>query len=221
MPAGPVRIWCLVVLLASAQLACGGVYGTPPPGVSGELAAIDAAMAQAVVGSLVFDAPTSMALSETEEVRLLVSASMTEAELSALLEQDGRVVAGSLEVTPRMRAELIGQSPEAFEIRALHLEAEQLLGMESPAEWRWLVTPLKAGEQALLLTVARLVQFEGDDYWSAIESYRQPIEVTVTTAQRLAQIDWEWVVGIGLTGILIPALWRLIDRRSRGPAAKK
>jgi hypothetical protein len=46
-------------------------------------------------------------------------------------------------------------------------------------------------------------------------SYENTVAVNVTLAQRLAHFDWKWLVGILLTGMLIPAIWRFIDRRQK------
>jgi hypothetical protein len=35
-------------------------------------------------------------------------------------------------------------------------------------------------------------------------------------AQRIQSLNWEWIAGIVLTAILIPALWRWIDNRKGG-----
>jgi len=45
--------------------------------------------------------------------------------------------------------------------------------------------------------------------------------VRVTLAKRLQQTDWKWLVGIILTALVIPALWRWWDSRQKKAQAAK
>ena len=68
------------------------------------------------------------------------------------------------------------------------------------------------------MVVYRLLQYQGQDYWREVETYKTNINVNVTVAQRIQSIDWKWLAGILITALLIPAFWRWIDNRKKGVA---
>ena len=70
----------------------------------------------------------------------------------------------------------------------------------------------------LELTLYRQIQYDGQAYWRMVETYKNTIHITVSAKQQLLQFDWKWLVGILLTAILVPALWRFIDLRKKKKA---
>jgi hypothetical protein len=71
------------------------------------------------------------------------------------------------------------------------------------------------------LTLFRQVQYNGQAYWRMLETYKNKIHISVSMEQRLRGFDWYWLAGILLTTLLIPAIWRFIDRRNKKNAASR
>lgn len=194
-----------------------GVGGpSTSPNLDAQFTEIDEALRQGLEGSLAYNAPESMRLDETVTVELLLNPSLSPEQLGEQITEGGEVVTATVEVTPRMKAELKAQDQQAFDIQPLHDTPEQLVSGTQTTEWRWWVTAKKGGLQQLTLVVYRLVRFEGQDYWREVETYRSDIEVKVTMLGRLKAWDWKWLLGILLTAILIPAFWRWADKRNKG-----
>lgn len=234
----PIRIALASLVLLFVQLACGAgatpaptVPGTEAPAatylaptavtIEGALAQVDRQLEQTMSAAITYNVPSSMNVEETKTIQLLISPSLSANELKGQLNEPGTVITATVSVTPRMRAELRGADPDAFTIQPLHDNPEQLLSNVEPTEWRWTIKAEKAGVQELTLTLYRLIEFGNKEYWRQV-TYENSVTVNVTLAQRLANFNWEWLVGILLTGILIPALWRVIDKRQKSrPKAKK
>jgi hypothetical protein len=184
------------------------------------LGQIDQVLTQTMAGHLAYNLPATMQLDEKTTIQLVMSPSLSPHDIGTQITEAGVVTTAEVIITPRMRAELISADPGAFVIQALHADAEQLMSASEPTEWRWTVTAKKDGQQILTLTVYRLVQYNGKDYWREI-SYEHNIQVQVTPWQRLQQLNWEWIVGIIATGILVPAIWRWVDQRQKKPSRRK
>jgi hypothetical protein len=193
-----------------------------PPSLDEQLAKIDEILKQSVAASIAYNAPSEMHLNETVTVQLLLNPSLTEQELKKQVSEPGPIhSSGNVSVTPRTRAELITQDPDAFTINQIPENPEQLINPNGTTEWKWLLTARKEGQQTLTLVIYRLVQYEGRDYWLNVQSYKADINVNVTLGQRVQFIDWKWWVGVLVTAILIPAFWRWVDHRKRDEAASK
>jgi hypothetical protein len=111
-----------------------------------------------------------------------------------------------------MKAELRAEDMQAFAIQAFHDLPEQVVLTDVPTEWRWSVTAKKAGDQVITLTLYRQIKYNDQLYWRMAGTYQNKVHISISPGQRLLKFDWKWLVGILLTAILIPALWRLIDR---------
>jgi hypothetical protein len=128
---------------------------------------------------------------------------------------DVTVASSEVEITNRMKAVLTSSDPDAFTIQLLHDDPEQVISSFETTDWRWSITAKKEGTKTLELVLYRLVQFEGNDYWRPVETYRSDIVVVVTPAQRMKELDWKWIIGIVVTLLLIPAFWRWYDERKK------
>jgi hypothetical protein len=195
--------------------------GDGGPTLAEQLAEIDQLFEEAMQANFAYNAPENMELNQTSTIRLLLNPSAGPDELATQVAEKGsNVVQGSLEITPRMKAELRAQDEDAMLVRPLHDSAEQLVSPEETTKWEWWVTARKEGQQRLTLIVYRLVKYEGHEYWREVTSYQSDIAITVTLAQRIQALDWSWIIGILATAILIPALWRWIDsRKDKGSGA--
>jgi len=195
----------------------GEVQQTAPtiPSIQSELKQVDEVIERTMSGSIAHSAPSSMARGETKKIQVLISPSTSPEELEREITESGKVLSASLEITPRMKVELRPVDKDAFEVLALHDNAEQLLSDTGPTQWEWLIKANQGGSQLLILTVYRLVKYAGNSDWRLVKSYEDAIRVEVSLPQRLRSFDWKWILGILLTALLIPALWRWVDRRKK------
>ena len=136
--------------------------------------------------------------------------------------ESGAIVSAKVEVTPLMKAVLLPADAEALVVQDLHDTPVQLILTDEPTEWKWTVTGKKPGDQTIILSIYRLVKYDGQEYWRLINTYESRINVTVTIGQRLQVIDWKWLVGILLTLISIPAIWGIFkkDKDQSAPKSK-
>lgn len=194
--------------------------GEEGPTVGGPDELSDLFLAQAAMGNLAYNVPPSLELDGTAIVQLLLSPNQPETELEASISEEGEVITATLRMMPVMKAELRAADAEAFDIQALHADAAQPISLSDPTEWKWTLQARKGGDQTLVLTIYRPVEHEGQEYWFQ-KSYENTISVRVTLAKRLQQFDWKWIVGILLTALVIPAIWRWVDSRQKKANAAK
>jgi hypothetical protein len=177
--------------------------------------ALDDVLKEAMIGSLAYNAPEKMSLNASSTIQLLLNSSVSEQDLRSQITEAGIVASATVEITPRMRAELRAVDPDAFLITPLHSDDEQLILDGESTEWHWSVKALKNGNQTMILSVYRLIQYDGKEYWREVKTYQSNINVEVTLTERLLTYDWEWLASLILTAILIPALWRWWDGRKK------
>ena len=203
-----------IVVMPDEGNATQGAPATKPS-LAQQLAAVDEQLANAPTGNLAYNRPSSMQMEQTVELQLLLSPVASKQELQQSIKEPGQVVSATINITPRMKAELFGLDPGAFTITPRHASSEQLLSIIEPTEWLWKVTANKEGTQKLNLTVYRLVEFEGKEYWRVLREYEDVIQIDVTLGQRLAKFDWYWLAGIVLTGLALPAFFLWLQRRRK------
>jgi len=212
-----------LVVLTSCASSLPAYENTPPPSYTRVVAAptsgptdalvnVDDILSKALSASLAYNAPDQMLLYDERIIELLVNPSVSEQELGQQVEESGRVVTGTVQITPLMKAELKAQG-EAFDIIALHDTSEQPISSTETTRWQWQVTAKKEGTQRLTMVVYMLVKYDGKDYWREVETYRNDISVNVTFGQRLSQIDWKWLVGLILTSGVTPFAWGWVKKR--------
>jgi len=222
-----------VVILALLLSACGSAPATQAPAVTeaphftpeppfASMDLIDRVLRTANYGSIAYNAPEILKMGETTKIQLLLSPTQSAEELQQKIVESGQIVSAVIEVTPLMKAVLRPADSEAFIIQDLHDAAVQLILTGEPTEWKWALTAKKPGEQIIILSLYRLVKYDGQDYWRLVNTYESKIHVTVTIGQRLQMIDWKWLVGILLTLLSIPALWGIFrkGKKESGHAAK-
>jgi hypothetical protein len=201
---------------------------------------VDQQLKDLLNANIAFTRPDSMKLGDTTNVDLILNPSQSEADLATqvvkraalatstaqpgtLVAPGGQIISvetGQIEITPRMKAVLISQDPEAFLIAPAHDSAEQVISATDPTLWRWSVTAKKVGSQTLELVVYRLVKYDNQDFWREVQTYDADIKVQVTPLQQLQSLDWEWIAG----AILIPlavALWGWLRSRKKTAAPSR
>jgi hypothetical protein len=188
---------------------------TAQPSISEQLAEIDRLLSQSMLASIAFNAPSSMDLDGTTTIELLLNPALSPTQVGGQIIEPGQVVTASVEITPRMRAELFARDKDSFEIQSIQVGDEQVISGTETTRWSWYVTAKKSGQQALTLVVYRLVKYDGLDYWREVETYEADIYVKVTLGNQLRSLDWKWSTATIISAILIPAFWRWFDHRKK------
>ncbi len=186
-----------------------------------QMAQIDSILKQTIAASIAYNKPESMNLDQTTTIELLLNPTMSPEALGTQVTEPGQVTSASIQITPRMKALLIANDETAFIIKPIHDNPEQLVSDTETTRWSWLVTAKKSGTQRLTLVVYRLVQFDGQDYWREVQTYKADIDIKVTMFQRIAALDWAWIIGILVSAIAIPAFWRWYDNRKKQKSQKE
>lgn len=176
---------------------------------------IDAVLDQSTKGSIAYNAPTDMSLNETVTIELLLNPTLSEPALVEQVQEQGEVFSSQIEITPRMKAEILSSDKDAFVIQQIHDKPVQIVSGTNTTSWSWYVTAKKGGTQNLTIVLYRYVKFEGEEYWREVETYRSDIAVKVTLLDKLLALNWYWIAGIFVTAVLIPAFWRWMDLRGK------
>ena len=174
------------------------------------------------VGSALFNPPERMRQGETKMVEVRVvpvteeeieQDEQLQATLTADFEGEHEVLIIPLRVSTVMQAELSG---EAFTIVPL-MAKEQIQSPDGEAlRWIWEVTPEKAGEQRLTLTLSVVVNAEGMGDKNHVTTEVRQVQISgnpIYAASQFMTGNLEWIV----TGLLLPAVgWGWNKWRKRG-----
>jgi hypothetical protein len=196
----------------------------------------------AIKSSIAFNKPSQMELGQTASIELLVNPSMSEADLATqLVELSGLVtstagptliapsgeissiVTDRINITPRMKAVLKSEDPDAFFIEKMHDGDDQAISGLETTKWRWTVTAKKEGSKKLELIISRLLEVDGKEQWREVETYIADIDVEVNPIEKLWDLDWKWIASV----ILIPLVgviwgwWLNRKKKSRTAKARK
>jgi hypothetical protein len=166
------------------------VSETPTPDTS--TTAVDQILSQLVLGDVAFNAPEKINIEDTVSIRVALSPDQGAAAVSARIEEPGRIISETLQVSNLMQARLTG---EGFKIVAVTPEKQAV--SSGITEWLWDVTPLEEGKHQLTLSMDALITVNGEVVPKTLRTYRKPIEVEVTTAQAAGNLlsehgKWAW-----------------------------
>ena len=162
----------------------------PPPDTS--TTAVDQILSQLVLGDVAFNAPEKINIEDTVSIRVALSPDQGAAAVSARIEEPGKRIAETLQVSNLMQARLTG---EGFKIVAVTPEKQAV--SSGITEWLWDVTPLEEGKHQLTLSMDALITVNGEVVPKTLRTYRKPIDVDVTTAQAAGNLlsehgKWAW-----------------------------
>lgn len=179
----------------------------------------------------VFLPPTSMKLNQSYILDLYMSRSDSQAKLATAIvtanalatstSEAGTLIApggqtvevhgGQIEVSGNVRAELMSENPQAFEIESWN--GDGIRSVEGPTQviWQWRITPKQEGRQALILLIYQQVNINASVQWYSLPRERRVVKVDVTMGQRLSQLNWRWIISTVLAVLAIAALWRGIN----------
>ena len=196
---------------------------------------IDSQFQEFLKANIAFSAPETVKLNDTFTIELLLNPSLSQGELATHIVERGDLVTSTaqpgqlvnpqggnvsvnteeVEITKRMKADLISADPDAFGIKASHVDPEQVVSSTQTTVWRWSITAKKEGTKTLELVLYQLMKYDGKEFWPEVETYKANIVVKVTPVQRLRSVDWKWLVGILVTLLVIPAFWRWYDNKRK------
>ena len=163
---------------------------TPVPDTS--TATVDEILSQLVLGDVAFNAPEKINIEDTVSIRVALSPDQGAAAVGARIEEPGRIISETLQVSNLMQARLTG---EGFKIVAVTPEKQAV--SSGITEWLWDVTPLKEGKHQLTLSMDALITVNGEVVPKTLRTYRKPIEVEVTATQVAGNFlsehgKWAW-----------------------------
>ena len=96
---------------------------------------------------------------------------------------------------------------------------DQIVEENERSQWQWGVTPLTAGEHALVVTVTVKIKSKGEVHYKELETYKKAIDINANygySAAKFVNEHWEWFAGTILVPIIaffrkrIKALWQSI-----------
>jgi Divergent InlB B-repeat domain len=184
---------------------------TPPPGPGALFEEVDRMIRRLEVGSIAFNVPETLAVGDTEQVQLLLSAQQPISRLKEQLTELGDREGARIRVSDQMEARLTGQK---FKIEAVTPELQVVSG-EGVTEWKWDIEPTEAGTLDLHLTLTAIIQVRGADRAFRVDTFDRTLEVRVPFLSQLSSFvkaNWQWL----WTAILIPVVgWVLARRRRR------
>ncbi len=214
----------------------------PTLSVDEQFAQVEAELKRSMTGSFSYMAPATMKLDDTFIIQLLINPSLSPDELATkivessglatstmepgeLVTNDGaavNVISDRIEITPRMKAALMLEDLQAFDVQRLNDDDIQFVSATTPTEWQWAIKARKVGDQRIIILISRLVKIDGVESWRPVETYKADINVKVTALQRVSSLDWRWI----LTPIIGAALtwwaawfWRRYDERKKKNSA--
>lgn len=214
-------LFLLLVLLLLRTQSNFLAFPTPSPGdfappSAGLFNDVDAALEESVTGNIAYNTPDAMQLGDTVNIEVLLSPVQSGEELARQIGVPGELAFTELQVTDRMRATLQGADPDAFRIRPLQSDADQLVSTVEATSWRWSVEALEPGSQQLILIVERFVELDGEAYLRPVKSFQNTITIRVTAGQWVRRGGWMWL----LAAVAVPAVGLVafvMNRRRRRP----
>jgi len=182
---------------------------------SAEFAHVDEALARLEPARVAFDPQPRMRFAQSERVRVLLSRTMSAADLTTdLKRRSGRaenVATVEIRAAAEMEVRLTG---DAFDIAAITPSRQPVGGTEA-VEWTWTVTPKRGGTQKLYLAVDAVLIVGDDRVSRSIRVLERAIQVEITPVERVQAFvinNWQFLLGT----IAIPFLvWRWKNRRPR------
>ncbi len=159
--------------------------------------------------NIAFNPPKRLNIDDKHELNLILSFKDTIEQLKEIISYNEDIAEGySIKATNRMEANLMCYEEE-FAILNVTPEV-QAVSKEKLTEWKWIISPKKAGKYTLYLSIYALIEVNGRETPRSIKTFKKEIKVTVTGFQRITVFlcnNWKWLWSF----ILIPLggwLWK-------------
>ena len=186
---------------------------TPSMGLS-SVGLADQSVRELDWGNIAFNAPASMRYAQPQVVELLLSPSLSVADLQAQLQQKVGAESVPAQISNRMEAQLTG-SGFAIEAQMPDLQA---VTSQPITRWTWKVIPTGHGPQTLHLTLSAHIDVAGRDAPLVVRTFDREIRVNITIPQRVSgfiQKNWQWL----WVAIVVPIAGYLLKHRRKAPPA--
>jgi hypothetical protein len=183
---------------------------TAPPLPPSSVGLVDESVRQLDWGNIAFNAPASMRYAQPQVVELLLSPSLSVADLQAQLQQQVGAESARAQISNRMEAQLTGGG---FGIEA-QMPDLQAVTSQQTTRWTWKVTPTGHGPQTLHLTLSAHIDVAGRDAPLVVRTFDREIRVYITIPQRVSgfiQKNWQWLWAV----IVVPIAGYLWRRRKK------
>lgn len=162
-------------------------------------------------GEVVFTAPEQMRVADTYEVSLRIAAKDQNAGILEDLPEGATSTMAQEHITPVMEARLSGGA--GIDVQPLGKDEQSVAG-GGFAEWRWNVTPKRAGSQRLTATIiAHLTYPNGRDIPKTLRTLTRKVEVSANAGDSIKTFlatYWQWLT----TTLIIPIGLFLYRRRA-------
>ncbi len=188
--------------------------GSIPPELASSVELVDQIVRGLGWGNIAFNTPTRMTYAQPQSVELLLSPSVSVADLQAQLEQKMSAESAKIHISNRMEAHLTGT---AFAIEALTPDLQAVTSQQI-TRWKWKVTPTAHGIQALDLAVSAVIDVAGRDAPLVVRTFGREIQVDITIPQRVSgfvQKNWQWL----WAAIVVPIAGYLWKRNKKAADA--
>ncbi len=165
--------------------------------------------------NIVFNSPSSAQKNKVVPISLILSASENIEKLLQKLtgaEKESAVV----KFSKRMKAELIGENKNAFEIVQITPTVQAVSSMQS-TQWKWDVTPVESGRQYLHLTLTALITVDEKETEWSVKTFDKEIQVNVVIKDEIRNFvseNWKWVLGSLIFPLIV---WYWKRRHSKKP----
>lgn len=123
-----------------------------------------------------------MRYAQPQLVELLLSPSLSVADLQAQLRQQVGAESARAQISNRMEAQLTGSG---FGIEA-QMPDLQAVTSQQATRWTWKVTPTEHGPQTLHLTLSAHIDVAGRDAPLVVRTFDRDIQVNITIPQRVS-----------------------------------
>jgi hypothetical protein len=171
--------------------------------------------AQLHIGSVAFNAPTTLDRGETAEIEFLLSPTQSVNQLKSQITKAGVREGTRVEVSDYTEADLTGSD---FSITLNTPPPRKLVLPNRTTRWAWEITPTHTGVRHLHLTLTALVTAAGESRELEIRTFEKTVTIRVSWPTRVkdfAHQNWQWL----WTAILVPLGAWLIQRK-RQPKGK-
>ena len=103
---------------------------------------------------------------------------------------------------------------KGFEIEELNPQI-QAISPDETTTWKWQVTPIKDGDQYLILTLSAIIDIEDKEAQLVIKTFEKTIKVEVSIDQHISIFigsNWQWLWASILVP-LSPFIWKYYQKR--------
>lgn len=180
----------------------------PAPEPQSAIAVVDQAARGLDWGNIVFNAPESISFAKPQRIELVLSPSLSVAELEAQLQDEAGAEAAHIQVSNRMEAQLTG----AGFATVAQSPGLQAISSRQTTRWQWDVTPTQHGRQTLHLVLSAYIDVAGRDAPLVVRTFDRDIEVNITFPQQVsgfARDNWQWL----WTTLIVPLAGYFWKRR--------